>query len=98
MQLMIQTPLRSHKLTISDTSNRPGRKPSHLQLKNKRTDGKEQECHREPKSFYHAALAEFELRNQNKQIAAQHFRAAFEIARNSMERTFLDRRIAAAQE
>jgi len=45
--------------------------------------------------FYPAALGELELRRGQLQVACQHFRAAMELARNPMERRFLDRRIRA---
>lgn len=44
--------------------------------------------------FYHAALGEFELRRGNHEQAREHFRAALALARNPMERHFLDQRIA----
>jgi RNA polymerase sigma-70 factor (ECF subfamily) len=46
--------------------------------------------------FYHAALGELELRRGCHQAASDHFRAALGIARNSMERQFLERRLAAS--
>lgn len=42
--------------------------------------------------FYHAALAELELRLGNHQRAAAHFAAALRVARNEAERRFLNRR------
>jgi RNA polymerase sigma factor (sigma-70 family) len=43
--------------------------------------------------FYHAALGEFELRCGRSEVARGHFRAALALARNPMEREFLERRI-----
>jgi RNA polymerase sigma-70 factor (ECF subfamily) len=43
--------------------------------------------------FYFAALGELELRRGKHQTARDHFEAAREVARNSMERRFLDQRI-----
>src|SRR5579872_896203 len=43
--------------------------------------------------FYPAALGEMALRRGDKTAAAAHFRAALALARNPMERRFLDRRI-----
>jgi RNA polymerase sigma factor (sigma-70 family) len=45
--------------------------------------------------FYSAALGEFELRSGRHEIARQHFQTALRLARNAMERQFLERRIAA---
>ena len=45
--------------------------------------------------FYHAALGEFELRSGKQEIARGHFRAALALARNPMERRFLEQRIGA---
>src|SRR5262249_9827994 len=45
--------------------------------------------------FYSAALGELELRRGNHQTAREHFQAALSHARNPMERTFLEGRIAA---
>jgi len=45
--------------------------------------------------FYHAALGELELRRGNGRGARGHFRAALALARNAMERHFLEQRIAA---
>lgn len=45
--------------------------------------------------FYFAALGELELRCGRREIAREHFRAASAVARNSMERRFLEQRIAA---
>ena len=47
--------------------------------------------------FYHAALGEFELRSGRSEIARKHFRQAFALARNPMERQFLERRIGACE-
>jgi RNA polymerase sigma-70 factor (ECF subfamily) len=43
--------------------------------------------------FYSAALGEFELRSGRPEIAREHFRAALALARNPMERRFLDQRL-----
>jgi RNA polymerase sigma factor (sigma-70 family) len=45
--------------------------------------------------FYFAALGELELRCGRREIAREHFRAASAVARNPMERRFLEKRIAA---
>jgi len=45
--------------------------------------------------FYFAALAELELRSGRQQAAHEHFQTALAIARNPMERQFLQRRVAA---
>ena len=45
--------------------------------------------------FYSAALGELELRCGRHEIAREHFRAAVALARNPMERRFLDQRVAA---
>jgi RNA polymerase sigma factor (sigma-70 family) len=45
--------------------------------------------------FCHAALGELELRCGRGETAGTHFRAALALARNSMERQFLERRIKA---
>jgi RNA polymerase sigma-70 factor (ECF subfamily) len=42
--------------------------------------------------FYHAALGELGLRLRRAAFAGEHFRAALALARNPMERAFLDRR------
>jgi RNA polymerase sigma factor (sigma-70 family) len=47
--------------------------------------------------FYHAALGEFELRSGKHEAAREHFRAALKLARNSMERRFLDQRVSACE-
>ena len=43
--------------------------------------------------FYRAAFGEFELRLGNHRTAREHFAAAVDIARNSDERRFLERRV-----
>lgn len=48
--------------------------------------------------FYHAALGEFELRNGNRKPAQDHFKAALDLARNPMERQFLNLRIQACEQ
>jgi RNA polymerase sigma factor (sigma-70 family) len=45
--------------------------------------------------FYFAALGELELRRGQGAIAGEHFRAALSLARSSMERRFLEARLAA---
>jgi RNA polymerase sigma-70 factor (ECF subfamily) len=45
--------------------------------------------------FYCAALGELELRSGRRAIAREHFRAALALARNPMERRFLDQRVSA---
>jgi len=47
--------------------------------------------------FYPAALGELELRSGRPEAAHGYFRAALALARNTMERRFLERRIAACQ-
>ncbi len=47
--------------------------------------------------FYAAALGELELRSGHREIARDHFRAAQALARNPMERRFLDRRASACE-
>ena len=47
--------------------------------------------------FYHAALGEFEFRSGRHQTAGEHFRAALALARNPMERRFLDQRVNACE-
>jgi RNA polymerase sigma-70 factor (ECF subfamily) len=47
--------------------------------------------------FYSAALGELELRRGSYQTAREHFRAALALARNAMERRFLDRRLGACE-
>ena len=45
--------------------------------------------------FYFAALGELELRRRNRDTARENFLAALALARNPMERRFIDQRIAA---
>jgi RNA polymerase sigma factor (sigma-70 family) len=45
--------------------------------------------------FYFAALGELELRCDRHDIAREHFRAALALARNPMERRFLEQRVSA---
>jgi len=47
--------------------------------------------------FFSAALGELELRRGQHAIAREHFRAAVALARNPMERRFLEQRVAACQ-
>jgi RNA polymerase sigma factor (sigma-70 family) len=47
--------------------------------------------------FYHAALGEFESRSGRNEIAQEHFRAARALARNDMERRFLEDRMASCK-
>jgi len=47
--------------------------------------------------FYHAALAEFECHSGRHEIAREHFRAALAVARNAMERRFLEDRLASCK-
>ena len=47
--------------------------------------------------FYHAALGEFELRSGKHENALAHFRKALALARNPMERQFLEQRVAACE-
>jgi len=47
--------------------------------------------------FYSAALGELELRSGHRQEAREHFRTALALARNPMERRFLDRRVSACE-
>jgi predicted RNA polymerase sigma factor len=47
--------------------------------------------------FYSAALGELELRSSRHEIAREHFRAALALARNPMERRFLERRMRACK-
>jgi len=44
--------------------------------------------------FYFAALGDLELRSGRPQAANEHFRAALAVARNPMERRFLEQRVA----
>ena len=48
--------------------------------------------------FYHAALGEFEFHSGRYEIAREHFRAALALARNPMERQFLEQRIGASEQ
>ena len=43
--------------------------------------------------FYYAALGELELRRGKGETAREHFRAALALARNAMERRFLEQRM-----
>jgi predicted RNA polymerase sigma factor len=45
--------------------------------------------------FYSSALGELELRRGRNETAREHFRAALVLARNPMERRFLDQRVSA---
>jgi RNA polymerase sigma-70 factor (ECF subfamily) len=45
--------------------------------------------------FYHAALGELEFRTESYEIARGHFQRALALARNAMERQFLEKRIGA---
>jgi len=47
--------------------------------------------------FYHAALGEFEFRSGKPEIAREHFRRALAVARNLMERRFLEDRLAVCE-
>ena len=47
--------------------------------------------------FYSAALGELELRSGHRALARNHFRTAQALARNPMERRFLDRRASACE-
>src|SRR6516162_1412397 len=47
--------------------------------------------------FYSAALGELELRRGRHEAAGEHFRAALALARNPMERRFLNRRVHACE-
>jgi RNA polymerase sigma factor (sigma-70 family) len=47
--------------------------------------------------FYSAAFGELELRRGRHETAREHFRAALALARNPMERRFLDRRVGACE-
>ena len=46
--------------------------------------------------FYHAALGEFELRSGQPESAREHFATALALARNPMERRFLEQRVSRA--
>jgi RNA polymerase sigma factor (sigma-70 family) len=47
--------------------------------------------------FYYAALGELELRCDRRDIALEHFQAAIALARNPMERRFLEQRASACE-
>jgi RNA polymerase sigma factor (sigma-70 family) len=47
--------------------------------------------------FYPAALGELEFRRGRREAAREHFRAALALARNPMERRFLEQRVAACE-
>lgn len=47
--------------------------------------------------FYSAGLGELELRSGRPEIARRHFRAALALARNAMERRFLEQRVEACE-
>jgi RNA polymerase sigma-70 factor (ECF subfamily) len=47
--------------------------------------------------FFSAALGELELRRGRHKVAREHFRAAIALARNPMERRFLEQRLAASE-
>ncbi|HKF55747.1 MAG TPA: hypothetical protein VKJ45_09895, partial [Blastocatellia bacterium] len=47
--------------------------------------------------FYYAALGMLELRCDRPGVARQHFRAALALARNQMERHFLEQRVEACE-
>lgn len=47
--------------------------------------------------FYSAALGELELRSGKHEIARAHFRAALTLARNPIERRFLEQRVEACE-
>jgi len=47
--------------------------------------------------FYPAALGELELRSGRHEVARRHFQAALALARNPMERRFLERRVRACE-
>jgi hypothetical protein len=47
--------------------------------------------------FYYAALGEFEFRAGKPAIAREHFRTALALARNPMERRFLEQRTGACE-
>ena len=48
--------------------------------------------------FYHAALGEFEFQSGRSEIAREHFHQALALARNPMERRFLEDRVAACED
>lgn len=45
--------------------------------------------------FYYAARGELEFRRGRHEAAREHFQSALALARNSMERRFLDQRVSA---
>ena len=47
--------------------------------------------------FYHAALGELEFRSGRSEIAREHFHQALDLARNPMERRFLEQRIGSCE-
>ncbi len=47
--------------------------------------------------FYSAALGELEFRRGRHETAREHFQAALALARNPMERRFLDQRVSACE-
>jgi RNA polymerase sigma-70 factor (ECF subfamily) len=47
--------------------------------------------------FYSAALGELEFRRGRRETAREHYRAALALARNPMERRFLDQRVSACE-
>ena len=47
--------------------------------------------------FYVAALGELELRAGRREVAREHFQAALALARNPMERHFLEQRLCASE-
>jgi RNA polymerase sigma-70 factor (ECF subfamily) len=47
--------------------------------------------------FYPAAMGELELRRANRDAAREHFSAALALARNPMERRFLEKRVRACE-
>jgi predicted RNA polymerase sigma factor len=55
------------------------------------------DCDRAAYPFYSAAVGELELRRGRYETAREHFRAALALARNPMERRFLDRRLGACE-
>lgn len=48
--------------------------------------------------FYSAALGELEFRRGRREIARGHFQAALGVARNDMERRFLEQRVLRCQD
>ena len=47
--------------------------------------------------FFHSALGEFEFHSGRYEIAREHFRAALAVARNPMERQFIEQRMGACE-